>query len=197
MTIQQISELDVEGKRVLLRLDLNTPLSDGQVSDDTRISAAIPTIQALSERGARLIICSHLGRPRGQKVPSLSLEPVAARLAHLLESEVWFSHQPVGDDVEYLSKELDNGAVLMVENLRFNPGETSNSAEFGRRLARLGDIYVNDAFGVMHRNHASVDSVVESFQDAATGPLVHKELTALAELNDDPRRPETASRASA
>ncbi len=189
MTYRTLDDLDVTGKRVLLRLDLNVPLQDGAIADDTRITAALPTIQALLEKGARLVICSHLGRPRGQKVPALSLEPVAMRLAEVLDAEVWFAHDPAGDDVEYLSRELGEGGVLVVENLRFRRGEEDNSSEFAARLGKLGDVYVNDAFGTLHRSHASVDAVVEHFEDAAVGPLIQSELEALAHLNDTPKRP--------
>jgi len=143
----------------------------------------------LRESGAKIVICSHLGRPHGQRVPALSLLPVAARLAELLESEVLFSHESVGDDVEYLSKQLDPGAVLVVENLRFNEGETANEPEFALALSKLGDVFVNDAFGVIHRDHASVTGVVEHIDTACSGPLVAKEIESLEQLVQGAAKP--------
>ena len=133
-------KLQVRGQRVLLRLDLNTPLNKRKVADATRIEAALPTISSLRERGAKVVICSHLGRPKGQTVPALSLEPVAAWLAENLDTEVVFAHETVGEDVENLSKDLQAGGILMVENLRFNKGEKSRDPEFAKLLARLGDV---------------------------------------------------------
>jgi len=181
-TIPQLDSLELSEKRVLLRLDLNLPLDKGNISDETRLQAALPTILALREAGAKTVICSHLGRPKGQRVPALSLLPVAARLAEILEAEVLFSHDTIGDDVEYLSRQLNNGEVLMVENLRFSGGETNNDPEFALGLSKLGDVFVNDAFGVLHREHASVTGVVNHLPDAATGPLVTKEIGALDQL---------------
>lgn len=187
--LRPMSELHVEGRRVLLRLDLNVPIQGGVVTDDNRIEASLPTIRALREAGARVVICSHLGRPKGQKVPAWSLEPVAARLAELLNDEVIFSHEVVGDDVEFLTRELPRGAVMVIENLRFLPGETENNDEFAGRLAKLGDVYVNDAFGAVHRAHASVAAVVDHFDEVAAGPLVLREVEALRALLEGPKRP--------
>lgn len=183
------NQLELNGKRVLLRLDLNLPLEKGTITDETRLLAALPTITALREGGAKIVICSHLGRPHGQRVPALSLLPVAARLAELLESEVLFSHETVGDDVEYLSKQLDPGAVLVIENLRFNEGETANEPEFAFALSKLGDVFVNDAFGVIHRDHASVTGVVEHMNTACSGPLVAKEIESLEQLVQGAAKP--------
>ena len=187
--IKQLADLDVAGRRVLLRLDLNVPLQGGSVADATRIDAALPTIRALREAGARTVVCSHLGRPRGQRVPSLSMEPIAACLAERLDAEVYFAHEPAGDDVEYLARNLQDGGLLVVENLRFDPGEKSNAEDFSAKLARLGEVYVNDAFGAMHRRHASVVGVVERFEEAAIGPLVAREIEALGKLMSGPARP--------
>ena len=154
MSLPTLDQLELSGKRVLLRLDLNLPLDQGKISDDTRLQAALPTIEALREAGAKTVICSHLGRPKGQRVPALSLLPVAARLAEVLDAEVLFSHETVGDDVEYASKQLSDGGVLVVENLRFHEGEEANSGEFAAALSRLCDVYINDAFGALHREHA-------------------------------------------
>jgi phosphoglycerate kinase len=181
-TESTFNQLELTGKRVLLRLDLNLPLNKGSIADETRLVAALPTILALRESGAKIVICSHLGRPQGQRVPALSLLPIAARLAELLEGEVLFSHETVGDDVEYLSKQLDDGAVLVVENLRFNEGETANDPEFAFALSKLGDVFVNDAFGVIHRDHASITGVVEHIDTACSGPLVAKEVESLERL---------------
>ena len=180
--IPNLDSLELAEKRVLLRLDLNLPLEKGTISDETRLQAAMPTIMALREAGAKTVICSHLGRPKGQRVPALSLLPVAARLAEILDAEVLFSHETVGDDVEYLSRQLNDGEVLMVENLRFSGGETNNDPEFALALSKLGDVFVNDAFGVLHREHASVTGVVSHLPDVATGPLVTKEINALDQL---------------
>jgi phosphoglycerate kinase len=181
-TESTFNQLELTGKRVLLRLDLNLPLNKGSIADETRLVAALPTILALRESGAKIVICSHLGRPQGQRVPALSLLPIAARLAELLDGEVLFSHETVGDDVEYLSKQLDAGAVLVVENLRFNEGETANDPEFAFALSKLGDVFVNDAFGVIHRDHASITGVVEHIDEACSGPLVAKEVESLERL---------------
>ena len=182
----------VDGKRVLVRLDLNLPLRDGKVSDDTRLRAALPTISALREAGARLILCSHLGRPKGKVVPSMSLEPVAAALAAALDAEVLFAHDIVGDDVEFLTRELARGQVMVLENLRFHPGEKENSPEFARKLARLADVYVDDAFGALHRSHASVTGVAELISERAMGALVEREVNTLGKLLSNPTRPYVA-----
>jgi len=188
------TDLDLEGRRVLVRLDLNVPLRDGpdgarEVADETRIRAALPTIEALREAGARIVLCSHLGRPRGRRNPKLSLEPVAARLAEILDCELFFAHDVVGDDVEFLARELGRGRILVLENLRFEDGEKKNDPEFARRLARLGDVYINDAFGALHRAHASVVGVVEHVAEAAAGLLIRRELEMLSPLLASPARP--------
>lgn len=175
-------KLQVRGKRVLLRLDLNVPLNKRKVADATRIQAALPTINSLRERGAKVVICSHLGRPKGQSVPALSLEPVAAWIAEHLDTEVVFAHESVGEDVEFLSKDLQPGGILLVENLRFHKGEKGGDPEFAKQLARLGDVYVNDAFGVLHREHASVVGVGQHMDEKALGPLIQKEVDALDRL---------------
>jgi phosphoglycerate kinase len=191
-SMQELGDLDPEafrGRRVLVRLDLNAPLDQGQVVDDTRLQAALPVIRQLREVGAKIILCSHLGRPRGRRVPNLSLLPVAIRLAELLDSEVHFHDDTIGDDVVYLSREIPNGGVLLVENLRFHPGEVANDPDFASKLGRLGDIFVNDAFGVLHRSHASVVRVLGSFEQVCCGPLIAKEIRALDRLLESPARP--------
>ncbi len=185
-----IESLDVQGKRVLLRLDLNLPLKDGKVEDDTRLTAALPTINTLKDAGAKLIICSHLGRPKGQRVPKLSLMPVAEKLAeHMKDSEIFFAHDCVGEDVEFLAKELKPGNVMLIENLRFHKGESTNDKQFTQQLSKLADIYVNDAFGVLHRDHSSVTGIVGHMQSVAVGPLVLAETEALSKLKEQPERP--------
>ncbi len=178
-----------EGSRVLLRVDFNVPLRDGEVSDDTRIRASLPTIDYIRESGARLVICSHLGRPKGRKVPSLSLEPVAERLVELLDIEIIFAHDTVGEDIEDLAADLPPSGVMVVENLRFNPGEKSNDQDFSTRLARLGPVFVNDAFGSMHRPAASIVGIARLADHVAAGLLVEGEVNALSRMLSGPERP--------
>ena len=188
-----IESLEVQGQRVLLRLDLNLPLKDGKVEDDTRLTAALPTINALKDAGAKLIICSHLGRPRGQRVPKLSLMPVAEKLAeHMKDAEIFFAHDCIGEDVEFLSRELSPGNVMLIENLRFHKGESSNDKQFTSKLSKLADIYVNDAFGVLHREHSSVTGVIPHMKSVAVGPLILAETEALSKLKEHPARPYVA-----
>lgn len=185
-----LAELRVEsGTPVLVRVDFNVPLQDGEVGDDTRIRAALPTIEYLRERGAKVVLCSHLGRPKGKPVPQYSLEPVASKLAEILESEIIFAHDTIGDEVASLLDEVQPGGVMVVENLRFHPGEKSNDPDFAQQLARLGRAYVNDAFGTMHRSHASVVGVAEQSEQIAAGLLVEAEVKALDKLLHGPQRP--------
>ena len=177
-----LDDLTIDGHRVLVRVDFNVPLDGETVTDDTRIRGALPTIRELRERGARVVLASHLGRPKGKAKPSLSLLPAAARLAELLETDVVFSHDTMGDDVVQLAKELPPGGVMVVENLRFHGGEKTNDADFARALAGLGEVYVNDAFGAMHRAHASITGVPAVLTDRAVGRLVQKEVEALGSL---------------
>jgi len=176
--VRTLEDLDVEGKRVLVRVDFNVPLADGEIADDTRIRAALPTIGALRDRGAHLILASHLGRPKDRE-PELSLRPVARRLAELVGTEVEFApdldHVPEGD-------------LVMLENIRFEPGETANDPELAQRLAALADVYVDDAFGAAHRAHASTEGVARLLPSAA-GLLLQREVHALTALLADPPRP--------
>lgn len=177
-----VRDIDVRGKRVLVRVDFNVPLDEfGRVDDDTRIRAALPTITYLLEQGASVILMSHLGRPKGQPSPKLSLRPVALRLEKLLGREVRFATDCVGSAVEAEAAALEPGGVLLLENVRFHPQEEKNDPDFARQLAALGDIFVNDAFGAAHRAHASTEGVAR-YLPAVAGFLMEKEITALGAL---------------
>jgi phosphoglycerate kinase len=183
---------DVAGKRVLVRSDLNVPLADGRITDDGRIRASLPVISSLADRGARVVVCAHLGRPKGVPDEKHSLRPVAARLGELLGRDVAFATDTVGDDAHRVVAGLRDGDVALLENLRFDPGETSKDdgerASFADRLASLADLYVDDAFGAVHRKHASVYDVAQRLPHAAGG-LVQRELEVLSRLIEDPARP--------
>jgi phosphoglycerate kinase len=183
-----IRDVDVRGKRVLLRVDFNVPLQDGAITDDRRIRAALPTIEHLLEGGATVIAMSHMGRPKGQVVESLRLTPAAARLAELLDRPVTKLDDCVGEAVQQAVNAAQPGDVILLENLRFHPGEKENAPEFARQLASLADLYVDDAFGAAHRAHASVVGVAEHLP-AVAGLLMEKELAALGGALDDPARP--------
>jgi phosphoglycerate kinase len=185
-TLRDLGELD--GKRVLVRVDFNVPLRDGTVTDDTRIRAAIPTIDYLRERGARVVLVSHLGRPKDRE-PELSMRPAANRLAELTGADVTLAPGVVGDDVKAFADNLARADVLMLENVRFEPGETKNDPELARALARLGDVYVNDAFGAAHRAHASTEGVAHLVGDRAAGLLLEREVSTLEGVLADPARP--------
>ena len=181
-------DVDVTGRRVLVREDLNVPLKDGQVEDDTRIRAALPTLRNLHERRARVIVMSHLGRPKGRRDDAYSLRPVAERLGELLRLDVRFAQDCVGGPAQAAVRELHDGEVLLLENVRFHPEEETNDEGFARSLAALGDLYVNDAFAASHRAHASVVGVAK-FLPAYAGALMQSELAALHRALDAPRRP--------
>ena len=185
-----VRDLEVEGKRVLLRADFNVPLGpDGDVSDDTRIVETLPTIRYLLSKGAAVIAMSHLGRPKGRPDPSFSLAPVARRLARLTRMDVALASDVGGPESARLAQALRPGQLLVLENLRFDPGEEKNDAALAQRLAALGDAYVNDAFGTAHRAHASTVGVPERLKPAVAGFLMQKELSALGALLDQPKRP--------
>ena len=179
---------DLAGERALVRVDYNVPLDAGRVADATRIEASLPTLRWLLRRGARPVLLSHLGRPGGRPDPALSLSPVASALAGLLGTEVLFASPCDGGDALRASRQLEPEQVLLVENTRFLPGETTNDAALAGRLARLGDFFVNDAFGTLHRAHASTTGVPALLSPSAAGLLVERELEALGAL-ERPRRP--------
>jgi len=177
-----IDDVELRGKRVLMRVDFNVPIQDGSVGDDTRIRAALPSIQKVIHEGGKLILMSHLGRPKGQRLPELSLKPVAERLGELLGSEVRFAPDCVGPEVEKMVAELNEGEVLLLENTRFYKEETDNDPEFSKQLASLGDLYINDAFGTVHRAHASTVGVTKFIKECAAGYLIKKEIENLSKL---------------
>jgi phosphoglycerate kinase len=179
---------DVEGKRVLVRVDFNVPLEDGKVADDTRIRGALPTIEELRRRGARLVLVSHLGRPKDRE-PELSLRPAADRLAELTDAHVTLAPGVVGEQVRAFSENLLPGDVLMLENVRYEPGETKNDPDLAAELASLADVYVDDAFGAAHRAHASTEGVAGLVAEHAAGLLLEREVTTLTELLESPQRP--------
>lgn len=190
--IRSVRDLDLEGRRVFVRVDFNVPLADGKVSDDTRIRAALPTIQLIMERGGRPVLASHLGRPDGKPNPKYSLEPAGARLAELLGAEVLLADDCIGDGPRKVVMDLREGQVALLENLRFHPEEEANDEGFAKELARLGEVYVNDAFGAAHRAHASVSALARLMRDRAAGLLMERELDALGKLRDEPTRPYVA-----
>jgi phosphoglycerate kinase len=191
--VRSIDEENVRGRRVLLRTDFNVPLgtgADGEpvVADDTRIVAALPTIEELRGRGARLVVVSHLGRPQGRREDGLSMAPVAARLRELIDAHITLAPAVVGDEVRALSEGLGEGEVLLLENVRFEAGETTNDPDLARALAELADVYVNDAFGAAHRAHASTEGVAHLLPSVA-GRLLEAEVRTLSGILENPRRP--------
>ncbi len=191
--MQTLGEINFQGKKVFLRVDFNVPLDEaGEVRDDTRIRSALPTIRYLLEAGASLVIASHLGRPKGKYDPKLSLKPVANRLEGLLNRPVTLAPEVVGPEVQRLKENLKPGEILMLENLRFHPGETANDETFARELAANIDVYVNDAFGASHRAHASVVGMVRFVKEKAAGFLMEKEVTYLKKIVEQPERPYVA-----
>jgi phosphoglycerate kinase len=188
LSIRTLDSLDVRGKRVLTRVDFNAPMQGDEITDDTRIRAALPTIQALLERGAAVLLVSHLGRPKGRPRAKFSLKPVAKRLSELLKLPVTMADDVVGPSARAIAADLQPGQVALLENVRFEPGEETNDPGLARKLAALADVYVNDAFGAAHRAHASTEAVAHLLPSAA-GLLMEHELTALGKVLDNPAKP--------
>ncbi|WP_026575981.1 phosphoglycerate kinase [Bacillus sp. UNC438CL73TsuS30] len=191
MNKKSLKDVDVKGKRVFCRVDFNVPMQDGKITDETRIRAALPTIQYLREQGAKVILASHFGRPKGQVVEEMRLAPVGRRLADLLGKEVKIANEAHGESVKVLIETMNDGDVLLLENVRFYPGEEKNDPELAKAFAELADVYVNDAFGAAHRGHASTEGVARHLP-AVAGFLMEKELEVLGKAISNPERPFTA-----
>ena len=188
MNKKTIEDIEVTGKRVLVRVDFNVPQDEhGAITDDNRITAALPTIQYLTGKGAKVILISHLGRPKGV-TPKYTLEPISIRLEELLEQPVELLDEDYGIEVAEFIDNMENGQVVLLENVRFHPQEEANDPEFAKRLSMLGDVYVNDAFGTAHRAHASTEGVTH-FLPSVAGFLMKKELDYLGSALDNPKRP--------
>ena len=192
MNKKSIKDVALKGKKVFCRVDFNVPMNDGVVTDDTRIRAALPTIQYLCEQGAKVILASHLGRPKGKVVEELRLDPVAERLSDLLNKTVTKVDEPYGDEADQAVSQLKEGDVLLLENVRFDPGEKKNDPETAKAFAAMADIYVNDAFGTAHRAHASTAGIAHYVPVAVAGFLMEKELEVLGKALSNPERPFTA-----
>ena len=189
-TVASLTEADVSGKKVLVRADFNVPLDDnGNITDETRIKAALPTIKDLTGKGGKVILCSHMGRPKGEVKEELRLTTVAKRLSQLLGQEVIKTDDCVGDAVASTVSAMKNGDVILLENLRFHSEETSNDPEFAKQLASNADLYVNEAFGTAHRAHASTEGVTKYLSPSVAGYLIEKELDYLQDAVDNPKRP--------
>lgn len=187
--IKTLADGDFKNKRVFVRVDFNVPIKDGVVTDDTRIKAAIPTLKFLKEKGAKLIVASHLGRPKGKVDPKYTMEPVGALLGEYLGSDVIFAHDAVGLPVQRQTKEIKDNQVLLLENLRYYPGEEANEGDFAVKLSQLCDAYVGDAFGTCHRAHASVSALPNLIADKYAGFLLEKEISELGRVIHNPDRP--------
>lgn len=191
-SITDLSEAQYREKRVFVRVDFNVPITDGRVQEDYRLRRAVPTIEYLCARGAKVILASHLGKPKGTRESELSLKPIADRLRAMVKtSEVHFTGEVIGESVQTTIDRMKPGEVLLLDNLRFHAGEEANDPEFARQLASLADVYVNDAFGTMHRAHASTAGMAHHLTERLAGILVQKELEVLTEVRDQPVRPLT------
>lgn len=191
MDKKSVRDIDLKGKVVFCRVDFNVPMKDGNITDETRINAALPTIKYLTEQGAKVLLASHLGRPKGQVVEELRLDPVAQRLSDLLGKEVVKTDEAYGEEVEKALASLEEGGVILLENVRFYPGEEKNDPELAEKFAALADVYVNDAFGAAHRAHASTEGIAKHLP-AVSGLLMEKELEVLGKALSNPDRPFTA-----
>ena len=191
MNKKSVRDIDLKGKVVFCRVDFNVPMKDGNITDETRIVAALPTIKYLTEQGAKVLLASHLGRPKGQVVEELRLDPVAQRLSDLLGKEVVKTDEAYGEEVEKAVANLEEGGVILLENVRFYPGEEKNDPELAQKFAALADVYVNDAFGAAHRAHASTEGIAKHLP-AVSGLLMEKELEVLGKALSNPDRPFTA-----
>jgi len=189
MPLKTVRDIDVKGKRVFVRVDFNVPLENGRITDDTRIRAALPTIRYLADEGAIVVLASHLGRPKGKRNEAYSLAPCAERLSQLLGKEVVFASDCIGEEVEQLVARQTPGSVVLLENLRFYAEEEKNDPDFAAKLARLGEIYVNDAFGTAHRAHASTRGVADHMQVRVAGFLMQKEVDTMGKALSAPDRP--------
>lgn len=188
--MKNIKDLDIKGKKIIIRVDFNVPMDkEGQVTDDTRIRKALPTIRHAVDEGAKIIICSHLGRPKGERKPEFSMAPTAQRLSRLLDKEVRLAPDCIGKEVEEMTAGLENSGIILLENLRFYKGETANDPEFAAALAGLADVYINDAFAVSHRAHASVEGITHHIGEKAAGFLLQKEIDFFHRSVSDPVRP--------
>jgi phosphoglycerate kinase len=187
--LRSIADLAIEGRRVFVRVDFNVPVEDGRIVDDSRIRSTLPTLKHALARGARLVLASHFGRPKGKHEPKYSLEPAGAKLAELLGVEVLFTDDCLSDAAGKIVGDLRDGQIALLENLRFHPGEEKNDGDFARSLAKLADTYVNDAFGAAHRAHASVSALPRLFQERGVGLLMQAEIEALEKLRSAAPRP--------